>query len=312
MSPVLEPRQARSVRLDAAATVESAAQAVLRECVSQITANIDVSLASDGPAGPHQLRVGLRRLRTALAVFDALAPGNSRSDELAAQARWLAAQVGQLRDVEVTRLQSVLPELERHEHDAGFLRLSVALDQYERELRQSVRAHLVGARVHRFLFDLIEYVELRGWLDQENLDQTARLAEPVAQYASRVLAQRWRRVRRRGGELAGLDIEQRHELRKSLKKLRYAAEFFASVFEKRKPRRFLRRLAKLQTVFGDLNDAALVERLLSNAPCLADDDPALQRACGWIMGGRFTRSELTWQRVDTLWQGLERTRIFWR
>ena len=46
------------------------ARDVLRDCHAQIAANLVVVAGSTEPEGPHQLRVGLRRLRTAFAVFE--------------------------------------------------------------------------------------------------------------------------------------------------------------------------------------------------------------------------------------------------
>ncbi len=56
-----------AVSLTAAMTAEQAARDVLRECFAQIGANIEAVRAGDDPEGPHQVRVGLRRLRGALA-----------------------------------------------------------------------------------------------------------------------------------------------------------------------------------------------------------------------------------------------------
>lgn len=57
---------AAAVSLDPAQSVESAARDVLRVCLDQIAANIAAAAVSDDAEAPHQLRVGLRRLRTAL------------------------------------------------------------------------------------------------------------------------------------------------------------------------------------------------------------------------------------------------------
>ena len=50
--------------------------------------------------------------------------------------------------------------------------------------------------------------------------------------------------------------EQRHELRKELKKLRYAVEFLSPLYPDKRVAPFLKRLKNLQNVFGELNDAA--------------------------------------------------------
>ena len=62
-----------------------------------------------------------------------------------------------------------------------------------------------------------------------------------------------------------MNVDQRHELRKELKKLRYAAEFLSPLFPAKRVDPFLKRLKKLQTVFGDLNDAATVKAMFGGA-----------------------------------------------
>src|SRR5215472_13981959 len=53
---------------------------------------------------------------------------------------------------------------------------------------------------------------------------------PIEIFASKQLTRRWRKIRKRGRALGKLDARGRHELRIQTKKLRYAAEFFATLF----------------------------------------------------------------------------------
>ena len=127
-----------------------------------------------------------------------------------------------------------------------------------RILRERLRKLLAEARVQAFLIDLARFVETRGWLVPQDFGQTERLAAPVVELAGKALNKRWKKVGKRARGLATLDAEQRHELRKELKTLRYAVEFFSSLYPAKHVDPFLKRLKKLQTVFGDLNDAATV------------------------------------------------------
>ena len=65
----LVPRNAETVPLVREQSAETAARDVLRECFEQIAANAAVVQGHDDHEGPHQLRIGLRRLRSALTVF---------------------------------------------------------------------------------------------------------------------------------------------------------------------------------------------------------------------------------------------------
>jgi len=81
------------------------------------------------------------------------------------------------------------------------------------------------------------------------------------------LTRRWRKVRKKGKALAQLDAPSRHKLRIQAKKLRYAAEFFAGLFARRRAvkrrKQFLNALGRLQNGLGDLNDIAVHEKRIA-------------------------------------------------
>ena len=109
-----------------------------------------------------------------------------------------------------------------------------------------------------------------------------------------------------------MNAEQRHALRKELKKLRYAVEFFAPLFPSKRVDPFLKRLKRLQTVFGNLNDAATARAMLATMEAPGVDEPSAQRATGWVLGASQARAELDWSKARALWRDLEETRAFWK
>lgn len=307
----LVPRNAKTVALAPTQTTEEAAREVLRECFDQIATNINVVRVADDPEGPHQLRIGLRRLRSALSIFgDALAC--PELDRLAAEARWLGQEVGLLRDADVALIDIVRPEATRHGDEPGFAILADALETHAAALRAILRKNLVGRRAQAFVLDLAAFIETRGWLMPEDITQTARLAQPIEVSASQALDRRWTRTRARARKIAKLSVEQRHALRKELKKLRYTVEFLGPLFPAKHVTPFLQHLKSLQDVFGDLNDASMVHALLTGPDAPGAGNPDAQRACGWVIGVRLARAELAWADAKSLWQGLARSRLFWR
>ena len=307
----LAPQNAVSVALDPAQIAEQAARDVLRECLDQIATNVTVVRQLDDPEGPHQLRIGLRRLRSVFSVFAPVL----RSPETAClndEARWLGQEVGRLRDLDVVANDIVQREAVAHPDEAGLSALSHALSRQAAALREPVRKLLAEARVQAFLIDLARFVETRGWLVPQDFDQTGRLAAPVGELAGQALNKRWKKVRKRARKLETLTVEQRHELRKELKKLRYAVEFFAPLFASKRVDPFLKRLKKLQTVFGDLNDAVTVRTMLTGGEAGSVVDPAAQRAIGWVIGASQARAEFGWAGAKAQWRDLKQTRLFWK
>jgi inorganic triphosphatase YgiF len=305
------PRNAMTVELTPGMTSEQAAREVLRECFDQIAVNCDVVRACDDPEGPHQLRVGLRRLRSAFLSFRA-AVGSPELERLSAEAKWLGQEVGALRDLDVARIDILEPEAAAHPDEPGFASLARSLEAEAGTVREGVRALLGGARVQAFLMDLARFVETRGWLLPEDMDQSGRLAAPVGELARAALDARWKAAAKRARGIDHLGHDARHDLRKELKKLRYAVEFFAPPFPPKKVAPFVRRLKKLQAVFVDLTDATMARTLFSGANAPGAKDLAAQRASGWIIGARLARAEHGWAGARSLWRDLKSLKPFWR
>ena len=105
--------------------------------------------------------------------------------------------------------------------------------------------------------------------------------------------------------LTRLDAEQRHEMRKALKNLRYQTEFFAPLFERRDTRRFVEQLKTLQDVFGYINDVRMAPRLIDvqkqrNAGIDAARAAAYRRSTRGRGSPRLARSPQGLERPGTL------------
>ena len=74
-----------------------------------------------------------------------------------------------------------------------------------------------------------------------------------------------RRIVRGARAYAELQPAQRHALRIAIKRQRYAAEFFQTLFAKGWPRRYLAALCDAQDTLGHLNDARIAQKLVSMA-----------------------------------------------
>jgi inorganic triphosphatase YgiF len=309
IDPPLAPRKAEAIALDPTQTAEQAARDILRECFDQITANMVIVQKMDDPEGPHQLRVGLRRLRSAFSVFT-LVLQSPELARLGEEARWLGEEVGRLRDIDVVN-DIVRREADSHPGEPGLSTLADGLSEQAAEVRGQLRKCLTEARAQAFLIDLARFAETRGWLVPQDFGRTEQLAA-LSVLAASALSKRWRKVGKRARGLKTLDVGQRHELRKELKKLRYAVEFLSPLFLAKRVEPFVKRLKKLQTVFGDLNDAATVKAMFARTEVRCGSDLLAQRAIGWVIGASQARAEYSWARARAMWRDLKETRPFWK
>lgn len=90
---------------------------------------------------------------------------------------------------------------------------------------------------------------------------------PAKEFACTVLDKMWKKVAKGGSNLIHADDETRHGVRTAAKKLRYAAEFFAPLYQdkteaKRLPR-FLMAAERLQDKLGNLNDLVTAPEMLA-------------------------------------------------
>jgi CHAD domain-containing protein len=212
------------------------------------------------------MRVGLRRLRAAMAVFSDLLD-DEESARIKAELKWLTAELSPARDLDVYVTGNIKP-LQRSLPDRrGLDALRSDLEARRAGSFKRARRAVESPRYRTLLLDTLAWIEGGFWTTTDDELIAALRRRKANDFARDELARRVGKVARKADKLAGLDARRRHKLRIAIKKLRYAAEFFASLFGRRKAhkrlRRFERQLENLQDCLGALNDIAVHEKLAS-------------------------------------------------
>lgn len=305
------PALAEDVTLSASISAERAYHAILRSCLHQIAQNRSAILSGLDPEGPHQLRVGLRRLRTALRLFRPII--NPRSTgPLDDAAQRLALAVGRLRDLDVLAADIVAPLLAAAPARIDLAQLERYLETLRSERREEIAALLASQTFNDFLFDLATYTETRGWIAPEDISQSERLAVPVTDFCGVALDGQWHRLQKYGSRLSSLTIPERHDMRKALKKFRYGLEFFAGLSQKTERRAYLKRLKSLQDVFGYLNDVAMAELLLDLPLPAGQTGTDLAQSCGFVIGWHEAEARHAWRLAQKSWEEASKAPKYWR
>lgn len=303
---------AGTIELTDRMSVEEAYQHILRSCIDQISAARMVCLTSGDPEGPHQLRIGLRRLRTAFKLFrPALDP--RRTCALDQAASRYAAAAGALRDLDVLADDITAP-LASHAPDGINIALLLGqLGKDRQKARESLGGELNSASFNGFLLALAGYCETGGWRRGGDVRQEECLAGPVISFASEAIGKRWRKVQKYGLRLDTLSRSERHEMRKALKKFRYGLEFFASLYPGAPRKTFLKQLKRLQDVFGYLNDVAMAERLAALAPGAGKTTraAALAAASGFVLGWHEAEARNAWAEARSGWKEACKAKPCW-
>lgn len=267
-------RKARRPEYSDQATATEALGLVLDECLAQITRNA-IGLIEGDPGSRidhvHQMRVGIRRLRSALRSFEDWTP--APPDALVDGLRALFTTLGESRDSDVLDT-GVAMELAR----LGAPQLKVQTGAPGPDPVEAVRA---DAAQHLF----VGWIEWRtGLLEPPASPPTDTPADETdAKTFHRNVERRLRRWHRRitadSKAFDDLDEERLHSLRKRIKRQRYAVEFFAPILARRKVARYLEPLSVIQDRMGELNDLFVARTHYQN---IVASEPAAWFALGWL------------------------------
>ncbi len=307
-----EPKaeRARPVALGAEDNADAAIAAILGSCHAQLLGNLGPVAAGAGPEAIHQMRVSLRRLRSALSMLrreiasPALGP-------LGKEAKRLGHRLGPARNWDVFAVETLPAAIDDGLADTGIPVLAEAAEPLRARSHAAVADWLAQPRAARFLMSLGALIEHRAWRSDLASETMAVLAEPAGAFAQRVLARSHRKVLKRGRGFGGLGPEQRHELRLSLKTLRYLAEFVLPLFEGPPARRYLARLSRLQDALGAANDAATTRQLIGELRGREEARPELHFAAGAILGWQRCREIEAGRKLRKRWKRFAATAPFW-
>lgn len=278
----VEAAPVRSVplALDDGMSVEDGFAAIIQACLAQVQANLPGVLASDDVEYVHQARVALRRLRAALRLVRTICV---LPPDLLEGLRRLAAALGPARDWDVL-CGETLPAIAPHYPDPdGWQRGMAALQAHRAGVRKAMREAVLATHPGAWLLAMQRWLVQRGWrvsprerhasLAGERASDAQRFIQlsPLDTWSSHMLRKGHRPIRRGARAFDQLSPSQRHALRIAIKRQRYAAEFFQTLFEDcsggraRRQARYLAVLRAAQERLGQANDAHIASGLLMAA-----------------------------------------------
>jgi CHAD domain-containing protein len=286
------PTRAASVELEPEMSGHAAWQRVLGSCADQIIGNASqIASGEHLPEHVHQLRVGLRRLRSALRLFEEEGADATLGEPAAA----LFRRLGSARDAAVIESEFGA-ELIAALHAEGMAKDAELLPASG--VPELPAAVLREPAAQLFLLDLLAASQLPSPVDPEP-------GAPLRDRLARRLNRWHRQVLQDVGRFTELDDAGLHRLRKRAKRLRYGAEFAGSLFERRALRRFLRAMDALQDRLGAITDTLMATRAFREA---ADTHGYRAFALGWLAARRAAlihgaaRELKAFRKVERFWK----------
>ena len=271
----LGAQRAEPITLKGALCPREAFSVIAHSTMRQITANAD-PVRTMQSEGVHQMRVGLRRLRAAISLFKDVLPRASTA-RIKAELKWLTNELAPAREIDVFLKESIQPVADQGVPKRGLHAIQRRFAGRRAEAFDRARNAVASARYRRMLIDVLQWIE--AGRPHTGDDRS------IAAYAADVLDRRIRKARKQGRQLAELDPRQRHKLRIRIKKIRYAVDFFESLYRGR-DRNELASLSgvlkRIQSALGSLNDFMAHRELATQAALTAP--PANRRAQAFVSG----------------------------
>lgn len=296
--------KAAPLELDRQGSVAAAFAAIVRSCMAHVQANETGFLAGKDPEYLHQVRVALRRLRACFSLFKPVTP-QAAFAPVTSQLREQNAALGKARDWDVFVHQMLRALREQRADESAVIAFQRRCVRLGRTHLRAAQGAVASGAWQRLWLELGRLLADGAWMQEH-----ATLALPVEGFAADLLQQRAATLKKRGRHLQELDAAGRHRLRIAAKKLRYAAEFFAALFPKRRVRPYVQALAAVQEVLGGLNDAATLLRLLPEA-CAGTRAPDA-RVTGMIQGWSAASTHLQLDALSRAWDHWQRQKPFWK
>jgi CHAD domain-containing protein len=214
------------------------------------------------PEALHQMRIALTRLRTALSFFSPMV-ADSRRKQVKRELKWLNAQLGAVRDLDVTieRLKAI----DKQQPQAAS---NDSCWEAQRTARHRQLARVLrSARYRRLVESTSRWIESGPWsIEMETQAEKLRTAA-IEVYGSTKLARWQEKLLKKSRGLLGMGPKKRHRLRLMNKKLNYSIGFFEDLLLDKKfsaQKAALKYLRKAQKSLGQLNDDTQGRALAAN------------------------------------------------
>jgi len=289
----LQPIKATPIVLHDAMDPPEAYAVVLRNVVAHMEANEHGAAQRSDPESVHQMRVALRRLRSAIAIFRE----HRNNDALVPDIRWLAGVLGTVRNWDVF-LAETLPLLREWQTQTQNIdQLRVRSETMRDAASGHVKSALASAR----------YDRLKQALRSSANEPWSSSHDDLRKFATATLQRRYEKACKRAHGLHTQSWIELHELRIAVKKLRYPVEFFSALFKAPHVRVLRGRLTELQDVLGAMNDASTAQQLIRVLSAPPSDGALVEHIDSWA-GDKIRTLHAV---LSTAWTIFRRTSVFW-
>jgi CHAD domain-containing protein len=164
------------------------------------------------------MRVGLRRLRAAIALFSRLLP-DGQAEKIKAELKWLTDELAPSREIDVFVKEKIRPLSDDLAPRRGGKALEDEFVAKRNSALDRAKRAVTSERFRALLLDVLEWIE-----GIQNSSDDTRTA--IGEFATDVLHRRLRKIFKQGRRLAKFSARERHKLRIRVKKSQICLRIF--------------------------------------------------------------------------------------
>jgi triphosphatase len=290
-------------------TVEESLQKIGLGCLRLYLRN-ELAALADVSDGVHQMRVAVRRLRSAVATMKRMLP-EDQYDWVSRELRWMANILAPARNWDVFSSSLLAPVRDALPTDQDLTELSRICEDERQSAHQRADAAIRSRQYTSALLKLSQWFASCSWRNQPVSQQSALLMAPIGIVAPSLIGRRYKKVKEAADEFDELTPQQRHEFRITVKTLRYTIEFLKDLFDSGQIAEFVQRLKPLQDDVGYANDVRVAHELLADLQ-VSKEDVAIARAAGVVLGWHDRGLADLDRKLRKHVRRLRRLRPFWK
>ncbi len=303
-------RGARSVKLKSRMSPAEAFHLLGEESFAHYFENYSAAGTTPEPEMVHQMRVALRRLWAILWAFRPLC-AHEHEKELGNQLKAMNRHLARARSMDVFK-ESVLPQAIMASQDKELQKRAIAQTEEGAANERRELTRYLKSPEHTQNMLKLEYVLRKLYLDiEQNLSAGPR---DLKEFVSGRLAELNTRLRKGHAQIPPPETKAFHHRRLSFKKLRYLTDAFGRLFDEKDIERYIKRVARLQSAYGAVNDA------VASTQDIEAVRTALARQGSQSVASDFSQRLATWrsmklngdqQHLSKLERKLAAQKVFW-
>ena len=288
------------VKLQRDMKAELALKTIIGNCLRQIQ---DYQLAMqlrDNPEHIRHLHISLRRLRSALGLFNEIAP---LPKKLQTDLRKLSFTLGLARDWRVlsgsslTRIEALAPA------ELTFSELEETAANITKKAEKNAYDAVNKIGFSQMMSALSSWMGQAKSSESEHSQKKSKWNKEIPHVAKKILLQQHRNLLKLGNRLMeqGKDYHasESHKFRIAVKRSRYSCMFFQDLFTKKEMSKYLASLSALQENLGISHDVAVADTLLID---LIRDAPDQAPSIHFSRGYMLSESLLQQRKLRPLWK----------